>query len=1203
MSNTKIPPANGLKILHALANEDVENRPASTTTENIGFEQTEAPSSTELPKCVQASNSALKSDLVKLPADLESSSLTSGDRGASSSIVSTVASSKPSTVNPAIVQPASETIGGEDADDGSDASTLVLQSTTTSLSGSISIVTEDSDGSNVSSDGLTPKKPGSVDSDATKPIVGSHRNDSPSDVNKLDVNSLGVIGRNQEISILRRCFQRLLSSDDENDSCDKQSVSQNELVFISGFSGIGKSTLAQSLQPDVASIGGIYVEGKYAFSSIDEPYSGVAQAFGDLCSKFKSCAPEVISSIGKTIRDSMHEEANMLMELIPELCIFQHSEDATTSTYYSGANAAENDHELWKFAFRMLTRILGSRFYPIVIVLDDLQWADISSLDILDCLISDVENPRPLMIIGCYRSNEVDENSMLFNRIRTLQEKCTKFGFRITDIELQNFDPDVVNKMIMTVLSSDIKSINNESKTRDLAEVCYKRTLGNPFFVIEFIKMLCTKGLLETRSGQWVWNVKQIEDETISAGNVTDLLQAPMRKLPHDMQLLLQYAACLGPSFTFSTLKFVWKNHAILILESADPDVAGILHVLEEANLLVTSRPGELEWVHDKVQGAALSLSDLVTPWFQFGLGVCLYEGLSESRLEKQLFAVVDLINKGNMTERFDLAALNLRAAKKARKMAAFQSGERYVANGIRQLPEDEMWTTSRYLTLELYSLGAEMNVTLGNIGAAEKYIRVVLDRKEYSPMETMQLRMMNVNILESVELRPADAVSYAVQTLRDIGYDFVRSKKLSPAEVLAVVMKTGKRLEKLPVDHFEKAGYMEDERQIGIVNMLSRLQIAAYNGSDIFFSFLCVCKVIELTVDHGIYVLSAASFASLGAATMITKNDHALSLHLCNIAFSIQKRFGIRNAAETIHISWGFVLCIVHPLYEALNPMLEGYSKGMREGDTKRATFNLLVRYMFLPYIMGRPLGSILNKLEKIEPQLEESKQTKVLLQLRVCWQMMINLQLRPSEAAKKLEGEKYSQSSDSFAGVPSKVATENLATGELLLFFSDHAARTKLLMGKEKGNSYTEQLKGYFVGRIETFHRGIAWFAMARQTGDRKFRSEAIKIKKQISKWSEAGDPNVKHYDLMLTAELAALDKKYDYADKMYKQAISHAVGNDHLHHAALFHERFAEYRLQMRNDRYDAMRHMDQAIWYYTEWGAVGKAEQLKNVVQKW
>ena len=161
----------------------------------------------------------------------------------------------------------------------------------------------------------------------------------------------------------------------------------------------------------------------------------------------------------------------------------------------------------------MLTRIFCSHLPIIVIVLDDIQWADVSSLDILDYLISDVENQHPLMIIGCYRSNEIDENSVLYNPIQTLQEKQEKFRFQITDIVLENLDANAVNKVVMNMLS-----IDEESKTQDLSTVCFKRTLGNPFFLIEFMKMLYSEGLLTFNLGlmEWVWDVSKIENATMS---------------------------------------------------------------------------------------------------------------------------------------------------------------------------------------------------------------------------------------------------------------------------------------------------------------------------------------------------------------------------------------------------------------------------------------------------------------------------------------------------------------------------------------------------------------------------------------------------------------------------------------------------------------------------------------------------------------
>ena len=170
----------------------------------------------------------------------------------------------------------------------------------------------------------------------------------------------------------------------------------------------------------------------------------------------------------------------------------------------------------------------------------------------------------------------------------------------------------------------------------------------------------------------------------------------------------------------------------------------------------------------------------------------------------------------------------------------------------------------------------------------------------------------------------------------------------------------------------------MTDLKQIGIVNMLARLQAAAYYGNDFLFNFVCACKVIELTIEYGVHARSPARFATLGGGIMILKNDHALSSHLCEIADSTQRRFGVQNAAETTIVIWCWALCRVKPFHEALNPLIEGYSKGVRGGDMERATSCMLAHSMYLPYVMGRPLGSIVQRLDKIAPQLEETKHMK---------------------------------------------------------------------------------------------------------------------------------------------------------------------------------------------------------------------------------
>mmetsp|Transcript_3745 Transcript_3745/g.8583 ORF Transcript_3745/g.8583 Transcript_3745/m.8583 type:complete len:385 (+) Transcript_3745:156-1310(+) len=304
-------------------------------------------------------------------------------------------------------------------------------------------------------------------------------------INKLKFNSKGLIGRQQEITTLKSCFRCLETQNNGESLHDSEAV--KDLVFLHGFSGVGKSKLAKTVKEEVAaSKTAIFVEGKYDFVTMDEPFSGIVQAYGSLCNQIKDSELGIREAVKLSIMENMEQETEMLKELIPELgSLFNNQDIDCISANNSLGMSNEKRQEHWRHAFRVFTRILGSFFHPIVIVLDDLQWADAASLDVLEYLISDVQNPYPLMIIGCYRSNEVNENSILYNRMQDLREKTERFAFRITDIEVKSCDADAVNKMIMSMMS-----IDDEEKTQELAEACYKRTLGNPFFLIEFMKML-----------------------------------------------------------------------------------------------------------------------------------------------------------------------------------------------------------------------------------------------------------------------------------------------------------------------------------------------------------------------------------------------------------------------------------------------------------------------------------------------------------------------------------------------------------------------------------------------------------------------------------------------------------------------------------------------------------------------------------------
>jgi len=394
---------------------------------------------------------------------------------------------------------------------------------------------------------------------------------------KLKFTSPGLFGRDQEAATLQTCFMRMMDKERASFEFNSKfshtftnSTVPKEFIFIKGQSGVGKSTLAASLEKDVSAVEhGLFVKGKFDLMASTEPFSGIAKAFGKICKKLRSSPEEWAGAVCKMISCDFREEMQALLPLIPDLkeIVNSHaSQIRAPMKIHKVIRPVQNGTEQLKHAFRLLVRALNAAFTPIVLVLDDLQWADLSSLHVIDYLVSDKQNANRLMIIGCYRSEAVLGKSNLSSLITTLEEKKNNYGFNVTEIALDSCQVDHVNKMIMSIMA-----IEDEKETEELAETCYRRTLGNPFFVMQFMAMLENEGLVSYDESKWVWNVDEIERRTKNTKDVFALLQARMRKLPEDAQLLLQYAACLDTTFSLSTIVSdvnLWPSIVIVFLFS-----------------------------------------------------------------------------------------------------------------------------------------------------------------------------------------------------------------------------------------------------------------------------------------------------------------------------------------------------------------------------------------------------------------------------------------------------------------------------------------------------------------------------------------------------------------------------------------------------------------------------------------------------------
>lgn len=768
------------------------------------------------------------------------------------------------------------------------------------------------------------------------------------EIKKLDFESIGLLNREKEITGLRSCLNRMLARsppdgpNEEKKEAGLQS-GKKELVFLSGLSGSGKSTVINSLEPDVRSHdSGMFVVGKFDQTTSDKPYSGVSKAFGKICKKIVEMPNDVVLKIKAEILESFGNDVEVLVDLIPELryIIKQYPTSIIPDAEDAGGS---NGFESLRFAFRTLARSFCSIFSPLVVVLEDLQWSDISSLQVLEYLITDAQNPDPIMIIGSYRSDVVDENSVLTNKILALHSKRRKFSFNMTQIKVEAFTVEDVTALIKSRMAAD-----DDEKIIGLATLCVKRTMGNPYFVLEFLKMLKNEGLLtyDVEGSKWKWDLAQIEEVTMSTANVVVLLQSKIQKLPKQVQRLLQYAACIGSSFSVPTLELIWKKSNFISFdkETAGEPLERLIALAEENFFLEKSGPNHYRWVHDKVQEAALLLTKRTMTAFQLDVGSSLYYCLDEKSLEEDLFNVADIINSGNVTKRPEFAALNLRAAEKARGIFAFQSAANYAAKGI-ELLEQENEHIHHALKLRLYTIGAEMELTLGNGEKAELYGKEILSKDTYSTLEKMPLKIELVRKLAIVDSNFCKAIEESLKLLEEMGHRLIRSRKTMKIQAIVALKRAVKKANAAPAakDLHKTLSLATDKEHKMHILLLAILSFCAYQAKDTMLHALGVCKITHLTLDHGVAPGSGPGFAALGLFVVHIWGDFETGYRIAQKGLAIQKVAGNYRVAATTFTCYVFAIAWREKLSSSIEPLSIGYASGMRVGDITYALWDFI--------------------------------------------------------------------------------------------------------------------------------------------------------------------------------------------------------------------------------------------------------------------
>jgi predicted ATPase len=625
-----------------------------------------------------------------------------------------------------------------------------------------------------------------------------------------------LYGRDSEIEALLAAFDRVVAQ------------GTPELVLVSGYSGVGKSSVVNELHKALATPRGLFASGKFDQYKRDIPYATLAQAFQALVRQILVKSEAEVSCWRGSLQETLGPNGQLITNLIPELKFVIGEQPPVPEL---PPQEARNRFQL---VFRRFLGAFAKPDHPLVLFLDDLQWLDAATLELLQHLITD-PNVRYLMLVGAYRDNEVSSSHPLTRTLAAIREA----GARMQEVVLAPLGHDEVCQLIADALRREWDS------AQPLAELVHAKTGGNPFFAIQFLTVLAEEGLLgfDPDTSAWIWDLARIRAEGYT-DNVVDLMVGKLKRLSGATQTALQQLACLGNVVEIATLSLVFRESEESIHMS----------LLEAARTgLILRLEGSYAFLHDRIQEAANALiPEGERARVHLRIGRVLLASMTADRLAEHLFDVANQLNRGaalliDRAEKAQAATIDLRAGRKAKASAAYASARAYFAAGMALLDE-QAWNHQHELKFSLSLECAQCELLCGNFDKAEQLIEELL-RRGASKVDCAAVYHLKV-VFHVIKSENQQAVASGLTCLRLFGIDLAAHPTWE--QVQSEYQTVWQTLNGRPVESLIDLPLITDPELHAAMQVLSELATGAYN-IDSHLCCLQICRMVKLSMQHGV--------------------------------------------------------------------------------------------------------------------------------------------------------------------------------------------------------------------------------------------------------------------------------------------------------------------------------------------------------------
>ena len=970
-----------------------------------------------------------------------------------------------------------------------------------------------------------------------------------------------LYGREKEIQAILEAFERVKGG-------------AVELTLVAGYSGTGKSVLVSETHPSLASTKGYFVEGKFDQFQKNIPFSAWIQIFKNFVNLLLTENEETLKYWKNTILKTVGE-GGVLTEVIPNLEVVIGEQPPVVAL--SGQEAQNR----FNYVMQNFVKAITNEEYPLIIFIDDLQWADLASLNLLKTLVTDKESTH-LFCIAAYRDNEVSPTHPLVSSIQEIEEKSQN----INEIKIENLSIEAVLEMLAETLN-----LPKSDKLKKLNQNIFSKTQGNAFFTHQFLKNLYEEELLkfDFQTKTWTWENSKIQEANFT-DNVVEFMTKKVENLPQKTRRLLELAACIGNKFDLETLQIIAKQKEVF----KELEVT----ILEE--LIVPIKTQEYKFAHDRIQQATyLLIPQEKRQITHLKIGQLLYGSSSEDYIEKNIFSIVNHYNLAidilKEEDRKIALKLNQIASLRAKTSASFDGTLKYIEVAQRLLPEDS-WSFDYDNTLNVYKILLEAKLLNNQFEGLESEIRQVL--KEVKDKIDRIDFLLILRGLKATFAKYKEAIEVTLEALSlfDI---HLPDDEILMEEGQKKLEETLQKLDKENLTHQILSPPLNPSKEQNLtLFLLAQVTDIAYIRGDIPLLFYVNSMAALYALKHGTLPNSPLALIRF-CLILAVSGFYQLAYDIAKITLKLAKQTDNMPSLPSINFILGcFLNHWIKPIGESYEYLTNAIQLGREAGDLQFGQYAIPM-LMDNKYAAGVNLNTL--KEEQIDDYLQEVLKANNIISITHTVLLIWAVQRLTNEepiAINLLGKELNEQQCEAFC-------IQNELHQPLSSYYCFNIENLFMLEQYDEVFTTIQKVTPILhhsalisVFSYPNYYGSLLASKQYEQTQDPNLLETIQTNQNQMKVWAENCPENFLHKYQLVEAEKARNEGKSWYLVlELYEEAIENAKQNNFTQDVALANELCSKYLIALGKETM-AEGYLRKAYQLYKHWGTTAKTTQLKE-----